>query len=260
MNTQFINDTTDASTFKISASSINPNDYYLKCNFTSGSNKIAIQTLNAIRMYSNLSTSVTSSSPLEAPANSAFDLTITGPNFPNCSNVKCITKSGLTFEATMDNASIVRCHVPKLPPGFLKVILAFSTRKVFDEGNHVTVSLFLIAANVTSAKFQNSLNKISITLDADSYTSNSSCSAFLKNISTLGNSPKCLLTSTRQLTVYLGRGASIVPGDTLVFVLSSINRNAITKYLAQEQSVVVLSPIKPILPKVLLHTAATVGK
>ena len=260
MSSRFVSDTTELSTFKIRASSITANDYDLRCNFSSDSKQIAIQTVSTIRMYSNVSTSIVSSFPLEAPANSAFDLTIAGSDFPNCSLVKCITQSGMTFEATMDNASRVRCHVPKLPPGFLKVSLAFSARRLFNKGNHVTVSLFLTAANVTSAKFQNSLNKISITLDADSYASNTSCSAFLKNISILGDSPKCLLTSARQLTVYLGRSASIVPGDTLEFLLTGINRNAITKYLAHEQSVVVLSPIKSIIPKVVLHTAATVGK
>ena len=211
-------------------------------------------------MYSNATINITSSYPTEVIANSAFELTVQGSAFPSCSELQCITQDGILLKATYVSESTVRCEVPKMAPGSLKVSLSFSTRREFDDTKRAVVSIFLFGANVTLAKFQNNLGAITLTLDADSSTSSTTCSAFLKNISKLGNSPRCTLTNAKQLTVYLGRGALIVPGDVLVFISNSINRNGITKYTSQEQSVTVTSPDKPIVPQAVLSTSATVGE
>ena len=244
----------------INASSIIANDYYLNCTFTSGLSKLTIQTSNKIKMFSNIAINITSISPAESLANSEFDLTIQGSGFPSCSELQCITQSGISLRATLDSASKVRCHVPRMSSGLLKISLAFSTRRAFDEKKHVAVSIFLYAVNVTLAKFRNNLGAITFTLDADSFSSNTSCSTFFKNISKLGDSPKCTLTSARHLTAYLGRDASIVTGDVLVIMLNSIKRKGITKYLTQEQSIPVLSPDRPIVPQAVLVTSEIVGE
>ena len=260
MQSQFISHIAGINTIKINTSSITASDYYLNCSFTSGPNKFTIHTSNKIKMFSNIAINISSISPAENFANSEFDLTLQGSGFPNCSELRCITQSGISLKATMDSASKVRCHIPRMSSGLLKISLAFSTKREFDVSKYAAVSIFLYAANVTLAKFQNNLGAITFTLDADSYTSNTSCSAFVKNISKLGDSPKCALTNARHLTVYLGRAASIVTGDVLVIMLTSINRNGITKYPIQEQSISVFRPDRPIVPQAVLVTSEVVGE
>lgn len=163
------------------------------------------------------------------------------------------------MSATFDSASQVRCHIKNTDSRLLNLSLSFSPIRAFDAAKSVTVSIFLDAANITNAKFKNNAAGLVLTLDAKSITSAKNCAEFFKNIDSLGVDCKCALQRKNKMIVNFGSNAKIRPSDSLVFMVSSLRRNGVTKYRLQEQTIVVNGPDKSFPPKAKLSTTSKIG-
>jgi hypothetical protein len=81
--------------------------------------------------------------------------------------------------------------------------------------------IYWMTPHISEARFSTYGESIIIVFDSPTNEGNplvnedNSCSSALRNSSRLGGNPKCVWISNDKLTIYLGSGATIVPGSTL---------------------------------------------
>ena len=168
----------------------------------------------------------------------------------------CDTSAGSNSKCTRVIVQILL--VPRAPqlaagpsnPGFITLESSISAAA---RPHPVQVSVpvsFRRSPRLLSAIFSSSFGRVSLTFDQETNTPQLPCAALLKvHGLLLGAEPMCGWSSPATLTIVLGFGATLLPGD-IVTVISSLSDNKAQLVPATNQTSVVASPPVPLLPSV----------
>lgn len=245
--------------------------YSIICSF---SNSLNIETENTVFTVYNRSTiSLSSISPSEAQIDSpAFNVTISGTGFVDTGYLACVrvgTASKVGQGHFVSSTSAVCTFSQTSKSDLFNVSLAFG-RNDPPVDSAVEFSLYAEQPDALEIKFSNNPSKMLLTINkrAKLKTDNAdySCSDFFHE-STLAkftsSGTRCVLAAPKRMVIELiGSGATIAPGDTVIFKNGSLatlgERN--TKFVSGNTSLVVGSPSKAPVPKVKVEGPSRIGE
>jgi hypothetical protein len=152
----------------------------------------------------------------------------------------------LSMEATL--SSVPNAADQMAGPSVVGFIVAVSNASSTLQASAAVT--FRRAPRLVSATFSSGYGQVELAFDQATTAPALSCATLLStSASLLGARPRCSWTSTSTLAVTLGTGATLLPGNVLVFEASLADSSG-TLIAPQNQSVVVKAPPQPMLPRV----------
>ena len=157
--------------------------------------------------------------------------------------------------AIFDTVNILKCKILSDAPSGRHDI-----KLTMDGGIHnicsVAVEIFAPSPNITAAQFSEGGSQIFLTFNTQVEAKKANgdlaktCTEILNSstIEKFGNNPVCTWSTTAKLTITLGSGAAIVPGDTIQVKGGIIKQLGEALSRAAQGSVKVSPPANPVRP------------
>lgn len=245
--------------------------YSIVCAFT---NSLNIETQDTeFTVYNRSSISMTGISPSEAEIGSpAFNVTISGTGFVDTGYLACL-RAGTTSkvgQCYFVSSTEVTCTFGTTAKSALfNVSLAFGQNDPSVD-SRVEFSFYAEQPEALSIRFQDNPSKMLLTLDrpAKLKTANTdfSCSDFFDQATLAkftSSGTRCVLrTSKKMLIKLIGSGATIAPGNTVIFKNGSLvaegERN--TKFVSGNTSLTVGSSPNPPVPEITILGQNKIGE
>ena len=244
--------------------------YSILCTF---SNNLVIETEEAVFTVYNRSTiSLSSISPSEAETKSAsFNVTITGTGFVDTGYIACVkvgssAKLGLgSFVSATEATCLFRTNAKS---ALFNVSLVFGENDPAVDSS-VEFSFYAVQPQALSVRFQKNPSKLLLTFDKPAEYRREDpdlgCSDFFDQatLDKFTRDTKCALRTSKKMIIRLiGPGATIAPGNTIIFKNGSLaaRGEANTKFVSGNTTLTVGSPPNPPVPVIKITAPTIIGE